>query len=183
MAGLTMYDWQKDIINILKTEPDKRTIHWYYDLQGNIGKTTFAKYLTLNFGAVPLGGKAADCRNGIVQYAKTNKGNTPEVVVVNIPRSFKKKYVSYEAFENIKDMYFFSGKYEGGVICGNCPHLFIFANNEPNYTKLSNDRWNVVDITPKEYYDNLSTDEDVDELDVMADEIDKYYNQQYKQPT
>ena len=54
--------------------------------------------------------------------------------------------MSYEAFENLKDMIFYSGKYEGGMICGNCPHLFIFSNFHPDCEKMSVDRWNIKEI-------------------------------------
>lgn len=137
--------WQHDIIATLKQEPDDRTIWWYWSKEGNVGKTTFCKYLTLKFGAIPLAGKGADVRNGIVEYHKIHN-DTPEVVLFPIPRSYNTDYVSYEGLENIKDMYFYSGKYEGGAICGNPPHLIVFANEPPKLDKMSADRWQVREI-------------------------------------
>ncbi len=139
------YDWEQEILKIVGTEPDDRTIHWYWGV-GNLGKTSFCKYLTANYGAIALSGKAADMRNGIIEYAKTNCGETPELVLINIPRSFDLDYISYEGIENVKDMYFYSGKYEGGMVCGNCPHIFVFANEPPKINKLSMDRWVVREI-------------------------------------
>lgn len=92
-----------------------------------------------------MSGKSADVKNGIVEYIKKND-TTPELVLMNIPKSFNTEYLSYEALENIKDMYFYSGKYEGGMVCGNCPHLFVFSNETPDYSKLSKDRWVVREI-------------------------------------
>lgn len=103
------------------------------------------KYLAVKHGALILGGKAADIRNAILTYFKDNE-YTPELVVVNIPRSFDQSYLNYEGLENIKDMCFYSGKYEGGMVVGNPPHLFIFANNGPDKTKMSLDRWKVTEI-------------------------------------
>ena len=40
-----------------------------------------------------------------------------------VPQGRHQKYVSYEAPENIKDIYFYSGKYEGGMICEPPCHL------------------------------------------------------------
>lgn len=37
-------DWQKDILQILDGEPDKRKIYWRYDYVGNIKKRTIFKY-------------------------------------------------------------------------------------------------------------------------------------------
>lgn len=139
-----MYDWELEILNIIKTEPDDRTIYWFHG-PGGKGKTSFCKYLTVKHNAICLSGKSADVRNGIIEYVKTN-GSTPELVLMNIPKSFDTHYLSYEAIENIKDMYFYSGKYEGGMVCGNPPHLFIFSNEEPCYDKLSPDRWKIREI-------------------------------------
>ena len=125
-------------------EPNDRTIYWYWG-EGNLGKTSFCKYLTIHHEAIALGGKGADMRNGVVEYVKTNM-ITPELVLINIPRSFDTEYLSYEGIENIKDMYFYSGKYEGGMVCGNSPHLFVFANAPPDTRKLSNDRWEITHI-------------------------------------
>jgi len=142
---IDLYDWQKDIIDIIKTEPDDRSIYWYWSREGNVGKTTFCKFLTLNFGAIPLSGKGADIRNGVLDHFN-KKNEYPRLCVFPIPRSYNSDYLSYEGLENIKDMYFYSGKYEGGCVCGPCPHLFVFSNCEPNYDMCSTDRWRVVEI-------------------------------------
>lgn len=139
------YWWQKEILEILKTEPDDRTIYWYWSEKGKVGKTSFCKYLSVKHNAIALSGKAADMRNGVIDFAKTN-GTTPELVCIPIPRSFDSTYLSYEGIENIKDMYFYSGKYEGGMVCGNPPHLFVFSNHPPNEEKMSEDRWVIRNI-------------------------------------
>lgn len=145
-----LYDWQENIVNVIHKDPDERTIHWYWSESGNVGKTSFQKFLCVHYGAVMLGGKAADCMNGIVDYKK-NTGDVPSIVLVNIPRSQDAQYISYQAYEAVKDMCFYSGKYEGGMIVGNCPHLFIFANQLPSVEKMSADRWNIVNIDPPGY--------------------------------
>lgn len=138
------FKWEEDILEILKKNPDDRKIYWYWG-DGGVGKTAFCKYLTMKHQAICVGGKGADMRNAIVEYKKTN-GNTPKLILINIPKSHNAEYFSYEGMENIKDMYFYSGKYEGGMICGNPPHLFVFANVEPAYDMLSADRWVIKEI-------------------------------------
>lgn len=138
-------DWEKEIIEIVKQEPDDRTIYWYWSKEGCIGKTSFCKYLTVHHGAIALSGKAADMRNGVIEYIK-KKGDCPELVCIPIPRSFDSTYLSYEGIENIKDMYFYSGKFEGGMVCGNPPHVFVFSNIEPLEYKMSGDRWVIKNI-------------------------------------
>ena len=149
-----LYDWQKDILEQIKNVPDDRAIYWIWSHKGRKGKTQFCKYLTMKFGAICLHGKGSDVRNGIVQYTQV-QGYTPEIIVFPIPRSHSSDYVSYEALENIKDMYFYSGKFEGGMVCGNAPHLYVFANYPPDIEKMSEDRWKVVQI------DDVNDDNDI----------------------
>ena len=62
---------------------------------------------------------------------------------MNVPKCLESEgggYISYEALENIKDMYFYSGKYEGGCVNGNSPHIYIFANFPPDESKMTVDR-------------------------------------------
>tara|TARA_A100001015_G_C14977737_1_gene708050 strand:- start:150 stop:989 length:840 start_codon:yes stop_codon:yes gene_type:complete len=134
-------DWELEILELIKEEPDDRTIYWYYG-EGNIGKTTFTKYLIEKHGAVMVSGKGADVRNAVCTYLK-DTGSFPELVVFPIPRSYDTQYLSYEALENVKDMCFYSGKYEGGQVCGPCPHLFVFSNEQPDISKISSDRWKI----------------------------------------
>jgi len=140
-----LYDWQKYILRGIEAEPDNRTVFWYWSEEGGVGKTQFCKYLTYHHGAICVHGKGADVRNGVLEYHKVN-GTTPDLILYPIPRCYDNNYVSYEALENIKDMYFYSGKYEGGMICGNSPHLIVFANTQPDERKMSSDRWEVVQI-------------------------------------
>ena len=52
--------------------------------------------------------------------------------------------ISYDGIEEIKDMMFYSGKYEGGMVVGKCPRFIVFANNPPIFEKMSADRWRVI---------------------------------------
>lgn len=145
--------WQKDLINIVEGEPDDRIVYWYYSKSGNTGKTTFARYLHRKYGALLLCGKASDMKNSLVEYHKTN-GDTPEIIIYDLPRGFDKEYVSYNGLEEIKNMFFYSGKYEGGMIDGNPPHFIIFSNEEPHQEKMSMDRWRIIDIDNKKVFKN-----------------------------
>lgn len=138
--------WQKKILKMIDNEPDDRTVNWFWSEAGKIGKTQFQKYLTVKHNAITLGYTNADnIKHGIMEYRNKN-GRCPEIICINIPRGVEAQYISYIAFESIKDMYFFSGKYETGMVCGPPPHLFIFSNMEPLSYKLSEDRWNIICI-------------------------------------
>lgn len=143
--SMTLYPWQNYLVNRIDKVADDRKIFWVWDKEGCKGKTLLAKWLFLKREhVVVLSGKAADMKHGIVEY-KNKNGCVPKIVIINIPRSTI-DYVSYTGIEEIKDMFFFSGKYEGGMICGQNPHVLIFANEEPQYDKMSADRWKVWNV-------------------------------------
>lgn len=145
-----LYPWQEALCNILREEPDERKIHWLWEPKGCSGKTTFQKYVYTHFSnVVVLSGKASDMFNTIVKYEEKNNC-LPKIVLINIPRSVE--HVSWNGIESIKDMFFHSGKYEGGMVCGANPHVVIFANTEPDYSVLSEDRWSVYEIVNDEIF-------------------------------
>ena len=116
-------------------------IYWYYETKGNVGKSTFCKYLCVKHKALILGGKASDMKYGIVKYMERH-GDYPNLIVADIPRT-NRKFLSYQGLEEIKNACFFSGKYEADMVIGNNPHLIIFANFKPDKSKMSLDRWEI----------------------------------------
>jgi len=146
-----LYPWQMPLDKLAETDPNDREIIWVCGSDGNEGKTTFCKYLHRRYGAICLGGKSADMKNGIIEYIKEN-GNPPDFIVINLPRSFNSDYLSYTGLEEVKDMFFYSGKYEGGMVDGNSPHLWIFSNEMPDIDKCSRDRWSLYHIVDKELH-------------------------------
>ena len=147
---IDLYPWELQLVDFLiKTEADDRTIYWIWEPSGCAGKTTFQKYLITFYTdrrIIVLSGKAADMKNAIVDYQKTN-GALPEIILVNVLRSVDQQFVSFQGLEEIKDMLFYSGKYEGGMVCGPSAHLCIFANTPPALDKFSADRWKVFEIS------------------------------------
>lgn len=132
--------WQLEIMKILSEKPDKRTIHWFWESKGGVGKTTLCKYLVAKRDALMLTGKSNDMYNMIAKYPKKRK-----IFVIDVPRSAK-EYINYGAIEQIKNGLIFSGKYEGAQLVFNCPHVIVFANEPPNEEKMSTDRWYIRDI-------------------------------------
>ena len=154
------YDWETKIIEKLKEEPDDRTINWIWEPKGCAGKTTFCKWVYLNYdNVIVLSGKAADMKNAVMLYEKM-EGVLPKIILIDIPRSTNTEFLSYQGIEEVKNMFFYSGKYEGGMVCGKPPHLFIFANERPNYEKCSKDRWKIINI------EDLSDDSSDEESEV-----------------
>jgi len=141
--NITLREWQIEIDKLLLDEPDDRTIEWIWEPDGCMGKTTFAKWLYLKHKGdiMVLSGKAADMKNAIIKFFG-DYDKPPRIVLINIPRA-SLGFISYTGIEEIKDMLFYSGKYEGGMMCEQNPHVVCFANAEPDYTDMSRDRWNV----------------------------------------
>lgn len=134
--------WQVLVMEELRQKPSDRKILWLYEEEGNIGKTALAKYICKNMKALYLNGKGSDAKYAVASYVKTKK---LDVVVFGYPRSAA-EYVSYGCIEEIKDGIFFNSKYESGMVMYDSPHVVVFSNMPPDYTKMSQDRWDVRNI-------------------------------------
>lgn len=131
-----LYSWQSELLNWISIEATDRKIIWYYDLKGSCGKTSFAKYLCVNNGAIYFNnGKTSD----IAYVACENPSN---IYIFDLPRSCENR-INYEIIESIKNGIFLSPKYESKMCIRNSPHVIIFANFLPEFHKLSEDRWDV----------------------------------------
>lgn len=142
MQELKLRDWQIEINQMIDSEPDERKIYWFWEEEGKVGKTSFAKHLCMKKNALYLSGKSNDIKYSIAQFIEKND---LEIAIFDLCRSLE-DYVSYEAIESIKNGIFYSGKYESKMVLFNSPHVIIFANFEPCYNKLSRDRWVVKNI-------------------------------------
>lgn len=130
---------QQEIIDVIKSEPNDRTIVWICDKTGNQGKTCLMKYCVINHNALVCGsGKGSDAIN-FIYNADMDKCR---VVFFAFPRTVE-GYVSYAALETIKDGMISNTKYETGMKVYNSPHVIVMANFEPDITKLSADRWDI----------------------------------------
>ncbi len=144
LADKVLYDWQQEIVELVKTAPDDRKIYWYWSDRGNIGKSALVKHLCLKDpdSTVLCGGNFKDAEFAISQ--KVTKGEDVSLVLFDIPRSRMKDgqvLVSYQGMEEIKNGCFFSPKYESKMVILNVPHVIVFSNNPPDEFKLSQDRW------------------------------------------
>ena len=134
------YDWQRKIVELTETEPDDRSIHWYWDDIGNIGKSALVRYLVIHKGALLVSGKSAD-----IKYQIANCKQPPDLIIYDIPRTAQ-SYINWTALEEIKNGIFCSSKYESKMVMMNPPHIICFANFEPDISVMSEDRWNIVEL-------------------------------------
>ncbi len=136
------YDWQKKVVEICKSEPNDRTVNWFWSKKGCKGKTAIAKWICYNMNAILVGGANNNMKFAIAKMCE--KSLAPTIVIIDLPRS--STYVSYVRIEEIKNGIFFSSKFESGMCIFNSPHVFVFANRKPDKDQLSKDRWNIVKV-------------------------------------
>ncbi len=135
--------WQSELENIIKTEADDRSIYWIWESTGNVGKTSFAKYICSNYNALYCTGKSSDLKYLLTSYFENNECNKDDLTCIFDYTRSMEEYISYQGIEEIKNGIFCNTKYETKMIIFNSPHVFIFSNFAPQKNKLSLDRWKI----------------------------------------
>jgi len=139
---------QQEIANLFKEKEHPlwgRHIYWFWENKGNWGKSILATYMIDQMEALEVAGANADILCGINKMIEVRGGINP-IIIFDVPRT-NSNHVSYQAIEQIKNGKFFSPKYESGMCRFNKPHIVIFANEPPNLSMLSEDRWIVRELT------------------------------------
>jgi hypothetical protein len=133
-------EWQQNLNEILRMEPDERQIIFVVDKKGNQGKSWFARYYHDIHDNVQiiLPGKKAD-------MAYTVKDS--RVFIMDCPRSKQGDFIQYDFLEELKNGWVFSGKYEPEVKVFKVPHVIVLMNEQPEMTKLSDDRYKIINLT------------------------------------
>jgi len=121
-----------------------RTINWFWEPRGNWGKTIVTKVLVDQWDAMVLQGAGKDCLYGIATKIEAN-GEAPNIIIWDIPR-VAQDHISYQSVEALKNALFFCGKFKSAMCRINVPHIVIFSNSPPDESKLSQDRWNIVEL-------------------------------------
>lgn len=139
--------WQVDLKNYLLTElPDERVIQWIFDDKGGQGKSKFVKWIEWQKHGMGFDYESAQNLKFVVCE------NPPQrVYLFDCTKSAPKGIAIEElycALEAIKNGRIRHGKYKGGAIMMDTPHVVVFANFKPDSTKMTQGRFNVIDITP-----------------------------------
>lgn len=126
--------WQIELVQSLAVNPDRRTVFWFVDAVGGAGKSYFCRHYKDaegHRGYIINGGKHADIYYGY-EYQR--------VVFFDWSRDHQEQF-PYGVVENFKNGYFLSTKYEVRTVYFDIPHVVVFSNFDPDYFKLSEDRW------------------------------------------
>lgn len=131
-----LFEHQKIWWELLENQ-NKREILWIYDKDGGSGKTEFCNWLIDNKDCYFIdGGKYSD-----IMYGYDNQ----EYIIFDIPRSVE-DFTPYKAMEAFKNGKCFSSKYTSMMKKFGSKKVIVCANFKPELTKLTNNRWNIIEI-------------------------------------
>jgi hypothetical protein len=148
--NIQLRTFQKEILGLVSKPSDRRTIFYFWEEEGNMGKTILAEYLHIFHGAIITGGKSEDMKHAISRWTEIT-GVNPVIIIVDAARSDKLNADSCKALEAIKNGLFFDGKYESAMAHSFVkPHILIFSNFPPVKEFFSDDRWKIGKIN-KDY--------------------------------
>lgn len=132
-------DYQQHLANRLDGEPDGRKIIFVIDEVGGTGKSWFVrKWMSMNheFTQCLSIGKRDDIAHVIDESKR--------VFFFDLPRS-QSEYLQYSVLEQLKDQMVFSPKYNSRMkMLTHKPHVVVFMNERPDMTKLSQDRYDII---------------------------------------
>lgn len=128
--------WQIDLLSYCLSPTTQRQVRWYCDFTGNSGKSYFCHSFGFRRGYVVTGGKHAD-----IFHAYSYE----PYVLFDWPRCAEETF-PYGVVEAFKNGYFLSTKYESAPVSFPTPHVIVFANFMPDESKLSQDRWEIINI-------------------------------------
>jgi len=133
----TLLAWQSELLLELQQPPDDRVVRFFVDLTGGTGKSWFCGYAYTELAGVQLlgPGKRDDLAHAVDVRSTT--------FLFNMPRGTM-EHLNYGLLEMLKDRMVLSPKYESTMkILRAVPHVVVFSNEEPDLTKMSEDRYNV----------------------------------------
>lgn len=137
------YGWQLEMVKLAEQNPMKRKIYWLWEETGKVGKTDLSKWMCEKMDAIFLQG----AKRHVLATAFKAVDFGCKIFIFGVPRSVEDQGlpVSYLALESLKDGLFHSGfgvDATGMVNC-NPPHVFVFANERPDVSRMSKDKWEI----------------------------------------
>lgn len=134
---LSLRPWQQFVLEYLSADVNPREIGFAVDTKGNSGKSYLCSLIEHQLDDVQVmrPGKFADMA---LEYNPITK-----VLLIDIPRC-KLEHFQYDFLECVKDGRLFSPKYDSHMKRFIPPHVFVFMNETPDMTKLSDDRYVVI---------------------------------------
>lgn len=136
-----LFAWQEELLAIVGKDADPRSVHWIWSPEGKVGKSDMLKHLVATQGFQPM-------QNGTTKdlACAWQRGN----VAFDYSRDeLSSGAINYTIIEHMKNGLVFSPKYESVTkTTEDFKPIFVicFANQPPDTTKLSSDRWEIYRI-------------------------------------
>lgn len=131
--------YQRRLADELEGEADARKIYFIVDEVGGTGKSWFVrKWMSVHheFTQCLSIGKRDDIAHVI--------NESKRVFLFDLPRS-QSEFLQYSVLEQLKDQMVFSPKYNSRMkMLPHRPHVVVFTNETPDMTKLSRDRYKII---------------------------------------
>lgn len=141
VTDIELRTWQEEARTSLEADPDDRSVWFFVDPEGGKGKSTLVRYMISKQPEkvqVLMIGKRDDLSFAI-DPSKT-------IFLFDIPRG-NLQYLQYSVLEMLKNQMIFSGKYASSLkILESKVHVYVFTNEEPDYSTMTADRYHVVHI-------------------------------------
>lgn len=143
IPDILLKPWQESLYSILRVRPahSDRTIHFVVDPTGGGGKSTFCNYLeaTLDPGIVQV------IKPARYQDMAFELDDQIHILLVDCPRS-RTDILQYNFLEDVKDGRVSCSKYQSFQKRLSRVHVVCFTNESPDFSKLSVDRFNIINI-------------------------------------
>lgn len=141
-----LFTWQWEFLKEFSEKPkgkNIRNINWFYDPEGDTGKTLLCRYLTLSkskdWAIITCSMSMSNLANLIKKELES--GWTGLGVIFDLPRDVAELDYIYSGLENICNGMMTNTKYQAESLVFENPNVCVFSNDLPLYKKLSLDRW------------------------------------------
>jgi hypothetical protein len=143
VKDLVLRTWQQQVMRKLQGQGPRKVL-WVWEGIGGVGKSTLARHIVITEEAYFMSGG----KHGDILYAYCQAG-LPSTVVIDLSRDQEDK-APYAVMEKLKDGMFMSPKYQSKMVICNSVKMIVFANFPPDKSKMSQDRWEVIEIINNE---------------------------------
>lgn len=139
-----MRPWQQQVEQFVREEDD-RSIKLIIDKIGNSGKSIMCEYLEYNQLAyeIPPMREMQDIMQCVMGIP------THKAYLIDMPRALKKDKLAsfYSGLESLKNGVAYDPRYSFKKKRFNRPQVIVFTNTDPDFSLLSEDRWELYDMT------------------------------------
>nr|QKV51110.1 putative replication associated protein [Crucivirus sp.] len=138
-----LFPWQQFICDLVSQPVEPRVIYWFADTDGRCGKTAFTRYLIDNHNAAAF---QSTCAKELAYLWEQRCGQS-NLMLFDIERdSPTATDYNVGVMEKVKGGFLQSTKYESKLFRFAPPHIVVFSNQYPDYSKATPDVWRIFNL-------------------------------------